>query len=239
MGVSSPSSESRRTHKVLQLCHLAGTPNNQWIPGYSYCGIRPFCSLLAIHDCCINQAITMAINADTHSGPSFSTGNRMLRALWLFIQSTLFYLSPQPLHAWRAFLLRCFGAKVGRGAHVYPGVKIWAPWNLEIGEEAGIANGVILYSQGKIKIGKRAVISQGSHLCAGTHDFEQPGFPLVTKPITIGEHVWLAAEVFVHPGVTIGEGCVVGARSVVIKNLPKWHVCSGFPATPIRERKEL
>ena len=151
----------------------------------------------------------------------------------------LFRLSPTPLHFWRTFLLRCFGAKVGFGAHVYPAVKIWAPWNLEIGEETGIANGVTLYSQGKIRIGKRAVISQGSHLCAGTHDFEQPGFPLVTKPITIEDHAWLAAEVFVHPGVTIGEGCVVGARSVVTKDLPDWMVCSGFPAKALRVRKQF
>jgi len=90
-----------------------------------------------------------------------------------------------------------------------------------------------------ILIGQRAVISQGAHLCAGTHDFEAPGFPLLTKPITVGDHAWLAAEVFVHPGVTIGEGCVVGARSVVTKDLPAWTVCSGFPAKPLRERKRF
>lgn len=166
-------------------------------------------------------------------------GNRILRLLWMITAALLFRLSPTPLHFWRTFLLRCFGAKVGFGAHVYPAVKIWAPWNLEIGEETGIANGVTLYSQGKIRIGKRAVISQGSHLCAGTHDFEQPGFPLITKPITIGDHAWLAAEVFVHPGVSIGEGCVIGARSVVTKDLPEWMVCSGFPAKVLRARERL
>lgn len=180
----------------------------------------------------------MSINTDTHSGPSFSLGNRLLRVAWLLAQNTSFRYSPHPLHAWRAFLLRRFGAKIGRGAHVYPGVKIWAPWNVEIGPEAGVANGVTLYSQGKITIGRRAVISQGSHLCAGTHDFEKPGFPLITKPITVGDHAWIAAEVFVHPGVNIGEGCVVGARSVVTSDLPEWMVCSGFPAMPLREREK-
>jgi putative colanic acid biosynthesis acetyltransferase WcaF len=181
----------------------------------------------------------MSVNTDTHTGPSFAARDRLRRLLWKLLWMLAARWTPAPLHAWRALLLRLFGATVGRGAHVYPGVKIWAPWNLEIGEEAGIANGVTLYSQGKITIGKRAVISQGTHLCAGTHDFETPGFPLTTKPIIVGANAWVAAEVFVHPGVTIGDGCVVGARSVVTKDLPEWTVCSGFPAKPLRARKRI
>jgi putative colanic acid biosynthesis acetyltransferase WcaF len=175
-------------------------------------------------------------NQDTHSGPSFSLGNRLARVAWGIAAALLFRPSPRPLHAWRALLLRAFGASIGKGVHVYPGARIWAPWNLEIADGAGVANGAILYTQGKITIGKKAVISQGAHLCAGTHDFTHPGFPLVTKPIVIGDHVWIAAEAFVHPGVTIGEGTVVGARSVVTKSLPPWKVCSGFPAAPLKDR---
>ncbi|NQX02627.1 colanic acid biosynthesis acetyltransferase WcaF [bacterium] len=175
-------------------------------------------------------------NLDTHTGPSFSLGNRLARLGWGFVSALLFRPSPRPLHAWRSFLLRQFGAKIGAGAHIYPGVIIWAPWNLEIGDGTGIASGAILYSQGKITIGKRAVISQGVHLCAGTHDFTQKGFPLITKPIVIGDQVWIAAEAFVHPGVMIGDGTVVGARSVVTRSLPPWKVCSGFPAMPIKDR---
>lgn len=179
------------------------------------------------------------INKNTTSGPSFSLTNRSLRIIWNVSWFIFFRLTPTPFHSWRAFLLRCFGARIGSRTHIYPGAKIWAPWNLEIADEAGVANGVILYSQGKITIGKRAVISQGSHLCAGTHDFDKPGFPLVTKPITVGVNAWLAAEVFVHPGVTIGEGCVVGARSVVVENLPEWTICSGFPATVLKQRNRI
>lgn len=175
-------------------------------------------------------------NQDTHCGPSFSLGNRLARVGWGLVSALLFRPSPRPLHGWRSFLLRCFGAEVGKGVHVYPKVVIWAPWNLVIGDEAGIANGAILYSQGKIIIGKRAVISQGAHLCAGTHDYTKEGFPLITRPIVIEDQVWIAAEAFVHPGVTIGEGTVVGARSVVTKDLPAWKVCSGFPARPLKDR---
>jgi putative colanic acid biosynthesis acetyltransferase WcaF len=175
-------------------------------------------------------------NQNTYTGPSFSLKNRLARVLWGVVVLTLFKYSPRPLHSWRSFLLRCFGAKVGKGVHVYPGAIIWAPWNLELDDECGVASGATLYSQGKIRIGKRAVISQGSHLCAGTHDYTLPGFPLITKPITIADHAWIAAEAFVHPGVTIGEGCVVGARSVVTRDMPAWMVCAGHPCKPLKDR---
>lgn len=177
------------------------------------------------------------INSNTHAGPSFNLKNRLGRVIWAIIYFFFFKYSPKPLFGWRAFLLRLFGAKVGKNVHVYPFVKIWAPWNIELMDECGIANGTILYSQGIIRIGKRAVISQGSHLCAGTHDYTQSGFPLIVKPITIGDFVWLAAETFIHPGVTVGEGCVVGARSVVNKDLPPWMVCAGHPCKPLKARK--
>jgi putative colanic acid biosynthesis acetyltransferase WcaF len=178
----------------------------------------------------------MKINTDTHAGPSFSLRNRLGRILWNLFSTLLFRFSPRPLHEWRSFLLRCFGAKVGLRVHVYPGVKIWAPWNLDLADECGIANGAILYSQGKITVGYRSVISQGAHLVTGTHDYSDSGFPLITKPIYIGDHVWIATEAFIHPGITIGEGCVIGARSVVTKNMPEWMVCSGHPCVPLKPR---
>jgi putative colanic acid biosynthesis acetyltransferase WcaF len=175
-------------------------------------------------------------NQDTFTGPSFSLKNRLARVIWGITYFILFKYSPKPLHSWRSFVLRCFGAKIGKGVHVYPKVIIWAPWNIEIGDETGIANGVMLYSQGKILIGNRVVISQGTHLCTGTHDYTKMGFPLYTRPIKIGSYAWLAAEVFVHPGVEINKGCVIGARSVVTKDTPKWMVCAGNPCLAIKER---
>jgi putative colanic acid biosynthesis acetyltransferase WcaF len=178
----------------------------------------------------------MGINVNTHIGPSFSRRNRLGRVVWAMASLLLFRFSPKPFHAWRSFLLRCFGAKVGNGVHVYPGVKIWAPWNLELKDECGIASGAILYSQGKITIGKRTVVSQGAHLVTGTHDYSDAGFPLITKPIYIGDHAWIATEAFIHPGVTIGAGCVIGARSVVNKDMPAWMVCAGYPCKPLKAR---
>ena len=176
------------------------------------------------------------INSDTFIRPSFSLKNRIYRIIWSITYLLLFRISPKPLHSWRSLVLRLFGAKIGKGVHVYPKVEIWAPWNLIIGDESGIANGVILYSQDKIVIGKKVVISQGSHLCTGTHNFNKKGFPLITKPITIGDLVWIAAEVFIHPGIVIGSGAVIGSRSVVTKNVNPWMVCSGFPCVELKKR---
>jgi putative colanic acid biosynthesis acetyltransferase WcaF len=177
------------------------------------------------------------INTNNFSGPSFSIQNRLARVCWNMVYLILFRLSPISFFGWRIMLLKVFGAKVGKGVHVYPGVKIWAPWNLEIGDYSGIASGSILYSQAKITIGKKVVISQGAYLCAGTHDYTDPGFRLITKPIFVSDYSWIATETFIHPGVIIGEGVVIGARSVVTKDLPSWMVCTGHPCLPVKERK--
>jgi putative colanic acid biosynthesis acetyltransferase WcaF len=159
-----------------------------------------------------------------------------MRQLWNICYLLLFRFSPKPLHQWRSFLLRCFGAKVGKGVHVYPAVQIWAPWNLVLHDECGIANKVILYSQAKITVGYRATISQGSYICTGTHDYTKEGSPLYASPMVIADRAWVAAESFVHPGIVINEGAVIGARSVVTKDMPAWMVCAGHPCKPIKER---
>ena len=88
----------------------------------------------------------------------------------------------------------------------------------------------------EITIGKNVVISQKSYLCAGTHDFRSPGFDIQAFPIVIEDEAWLAADVFVAPGVTVGKGAVVGSRSSVFGNLPAMMVCVGSPARPIHAR---
>jgi putative colanic acid biosynthesis acetyltransferase WcaF len=173
---------------------------------------------------------------DARTQASFSLGNRAARVIWGFVYWTLFRPSPPPLHEWRAMLLRCFGARLGRATHIYPGARIWAPWNLDCGDAVGVASGATLYNQGMISLGARVVVSQGVYLCSGTHDYEAVGFPLYTRPIIVGAEAWLAAECFVHPGVSIGDGVVVGARSVVVKDVPAWTVVAGNPAKFLKNR---
>ncbi|MFK7759592.1 MAG: putative colanic acid biosynthesis acetyltransferase [Phycisphaerales bacterium] len=162
--------------------------------------------------------------------------NRLMRVLWILTQSTLFRYSPRPCHRWRNLLLRIFGADLHPTARVYRKATIWAPWNLIMGERATIADDVDCYCVKPITLQSRVVISQYSYLCGATHDFELSSRPLVPMPITIGEGTWIAADVFVAPGVTIGKESVVGARSSVFTDLPDWKVCIGSPAKPIRDR---
>lgn len=175
--------------------------------------------------------------ADPYHEPSFSLSNRIARTAWGLVWLLLFRPSPRPLHRWRAFLLRVFGASLGVNCHVYPAAKIWAPWNLDFGDAVGIADGAILYSMDKIRIESYSVVSQGAHLCCGTHDYNSPNFQLIARPITIGKRVWICADAFVHPGVEIADGAVVGARSVVSKSLTQRDcVYAGVPARPVGQR---
>jgi putative colanic acid biosynthesis acetyltransferase WcaF len=171
---------------------------------------------------------------DPYREPSFSAGHRLRRACWNAVWLLLFLPSPRPLHAWRAWLLRRFGATLGEGCHVYPGVKVWAPWNLTLGDFVGVADGATLYDVDRIEIGEYAVISQGAFLCGGTHDYNSLNFQLLARPIRIEPYAWVCAEAFVHPGVTVPEGAVVGARSVVTRSPDEpWTVYAGNPCRKV------
>jgi putative colanic acid biosynthesis acetyltransferase WcaF len=167
----------------------------------------------------------------------FSLRNRLMRCAWTFVHHVLFRLSPHPLHAWRRFLLRCFGATVGATAHVYASAKIWAPWNLQMGEHTVLGPHVDCYCVAPIKIGDHTVISQYSFLCTASHDISHPQFVLTTDAIVIGSQVWIAADAFVGPGVTIGDGAVVGARSSVFRDVASWTVVAGNPARYLKKRE--
>lgn len=158
--------------------------------------------------------------------------------LWWLVQSTLFSCSPQFAYSWRAFLLRIFGAKIGKNVIVRPSVKTTYPWKLAIGDNAWVGDDVALYTLGEIDIGANAVVSQRSYLCTGSHDYQAEAFDIYQKPIIIEEGAWVAADVFVGPGVTIGAGAVIASRSSVYKDMPAGMVCMGSPAVPIKPRLE-
>ena len=162
----------------------------------------------------------------------------LLRWLWALVQATLFRWSPRPLHGFRARLLRLFGAAIAEPGQVvvFPTSKITFPWKLSLEPRSMVGPGVTLYNLALITLRRGANLSQNCHLCAGTHDFNRWSMPLISQPIVIGENAWLAADVFVGPGVTVGELCVVGARSVVVCDLPPRTICVGQPCRPIKER---
>ncbi|WP_345550398.1 putative colanic acid biosynthesis acetyltransferase [Microbulbifer aestuariivivens] len=159
--------------------------------------------------------------------------------IWWLVQSTLFGCSPRFMYGWRRFLLRAFGAKVGKGVIVRPSARVTYPWRLELGDNVWIGDDVDLYNWSKISVLENAVISQRSYLCTATHDYEDMAFKLTSKPIKVSECAWVATDVFIAPGVTIGCGAVVGARSSVFKDMPAGMICIGNPAQPIKKRVSL
>ena len=169
-------------------------------------------------------------------GPSFSLSNRIMRTLWSLTWLLLASWTPPPLRAWRRFLLRAFGAKLGRGCDVRGSARVWYPPHLHMEDRSVIAQRVNCYNMAPIHLGADALISQGAHLCAGTHDISSPVFQLTTRPITIGAQAWIAAEAFVGPGVDVGEGAVLGARGVAFRSLEPWGVYGGNPAKLLKQR---
>lgn len=170
--------------------------------------------------------------------PAFSLGNRLRRALWNVARLLLFRPTPRPLHAWRCLVLSCFGARLGSGCHVYPKAVIWAPWNLKLGKGACVGEGAEIYNPSLIEIGDYAVVSQDAYLCGASHDYRRWDFPLVSCPINIGDHAWVAARAIVHMGRRLGEGCVIGAGSVVTEDMPAWSVCAGNPCRVIKSYRK-
>jgi putative colanic acid biosynthesis acetyltransferase WcaF len=168
---------------------------------------------------------------------AFTTSEKLKRLAWAATYHLLFRLSFHNWYALRAAILRLFGAKIGRNVRFRRTARIESPWNLDISDNVSIGDEVILYSLGPIRIGPRTSISQYAHLCAGTHDYTRDDYPLLRPPITIGSDCWIATDVFIGPGVSIGDRTVLGARSSVFKDLPGDVVAVGNPAKPIKPRE--
>lgn len=165
----------------------------------------------------------------------YSTSEYVGRLLWVF-GSLLFRLTPRPFYGLRNCLLRLFGARVGRGTHIHPTARITLPWNLTIGEYSAIGDHARIYNLGPVRIGDRSTISQYAHLCAGTHDYEDPSFRLLKPPIAIGDEVWVCADAFVGPGVTLGDRSIVAAAAVVVRDIPPNAIVAGNPARIVKTR---
>lgn len=165
-----------------------------------------------------------------------SVRNRLARGVWGLVWGIFCRLSPRTFHGWRRLWLRVFGARLDPTAVIYPSARIWAPWNLQMGPRSALGDGVDCYDVDRITIGEDAIVSQYAFLCTASHDISDPGRRLTTAPIVLGPSSWVCAGAFVHPGVTVGEGAVVGARAVVIRNVPPWMVVAGNPARPIKKR---
>jgi putative colanic acid biosynthesis acetyltransferase WcaF len=169
---------------------------------------------------------------------NLSRKNQLARLLFTIIWAVLVRPLPRSLgKGWKRFLLRLFGAKLHKTAHVYSSVRIYMPWNLEMHAYSCLAPEVDCYNVAKITIGAHATVSQKTYLCAASHDINQPNYPLIVSPIVICDQAWVGASAFIGMGVTIGQGAVVGATASVFKDVDPWTVVGGNPAKFLKSRK--
>jgi putative colanic acid biosynthesis acetyltransferase WcaF len=174
---------------------------------------------------------------DPYLRPAFSFGHRLRRQTWNICWALLYRTSPRPLHSWRAFLLRVFGAELGPNCHFYPRSRVWAPWNLICADQVTAGDGAVIYNAAPVTFGSHAILSQDAYVCGATHDYDDPDFPLIAFAMSFGSYAWICARASVAPGVNVGEGAVLGLGSVATRNLDPWTVYAGVPAAKVRERQ--
>lgn len=175
--------------------------------------------------------------ADAYTQPAFSLGNRLRRFTWNITWLILYRPSPRPFHAWRAMLLRLFGAQLGPDCHFYPGSKIWAPWNLLCADHVAAGDGVEIYNPSQMTFATHVILSQEAYLCGATHDYDDPAFPLLAYRMSFGAYAWICARASVGPGVNVAEGAVLGLGAIATRDLEPWTIYAGNPAVPIKLRK--
>jgi putative colanic acid biosynthesis acetyltransferase WcaF len=166
----------------------------------------------------------------------WSDANRMMRVLWEICWFVFCAWTPKPLNEWRLFWLRVFDAKIDGTPFVHQRARIAIPWNLTLHDRACLGDRANAYTLGEIEIGARATIAQEVYLSTGSHDFSQPDLPLTTAKITIGDDAFIGARAFVLPGVTIGARSVIGAGSVVTKDVPEDVIAAGNPCRVLHLR---
>jgi putative colanic acid biosynthesis acetyltransferase WcaF len=174
--------------------------------------------------------------ADPYLRPAFAASDRARRSVWNVCRALFYRPSPRPMHAWRAMLLRLFGATLGPGCHFYPASKVWAPWNLHCEDAVAVADGAEIYNPAPVCFGSHAIVSQDAYICGATHDYDDPRFPLLAFEMNFGAYSWVCARASVAPGVSMGDGAVLGLGSVATRDLEPWSVYAGVPATRIKAR---
>jgi putative colanic acid biosynthesis acetyltransferase WcaF len=179
----------------------------------------------------------MQVRLAEFSNKDLSRGRSLpVELLWLVVQAA-FVSSWLPGSFHRCFLLRMFGARIGKGVNIKPRVRVKFPWRLEVGDHTWIGEEVWIDDLDEVRIGSNCCLSQAAYLCTGSHDWTKPAFDLLTGPIRIQDGAWIAARASVGPGVTVGEGAVLTFGSVATKNLPPWTINSGVPASVTGSRR--
>ena len=159
-----------------------------------------------------------------------------VRVLWLFVGLPIIRCQLLPFYSVRRFILRCFGAKVERGVVLKSGLRVKYPWLLSIGGQSWIGEDVWIDNLVEVRIGANACVSQGAHLCTGNHDWTDPSFGLLVRPIVLEDGAWVGTRALICPGVQIGRCGIAAAGSVVTKSIPAFEIHSGNPACFVKRR---
>lgn len=175
---------------------------------------------------------------DRFNNSDFERGRAAwVEALWLAVQG-LFVATWLPGSALRLVALRLFGAEIGAGVRLKPGLRVKFPWRLTVGNHAWIGENVWIDNLAPVHIGSHCCVSQGAYLCTGSHDWKREGFDLITRPIRLEDQAWICAKAVVGPGVTVGQGAVLALGGVATGDLAPWQVHQGVPAKPLRPRQQ-
>lgn len=169
------------------------------------------------------------------SRSSYRLHEKLRMTAWWMVEALFFRPSLHKMNRFRCFLLRCFGAQVGEGTFIHSKARIWFPWNLKIGRNGGIGFDALIYNLGKVEIGDYATVSQRVHINTASHDYSEPEFPLVTRPVSIAAGAFVGTDSYIGWGVHIGKMTVIGARSVVVSDQPDFYVCVGHPCKPYKQ----
>lgn len=161
---------------------------------------------------------------------------RLRRTLWHVVNALLMRSRLLTSSRLRVAALRLFGAQIGAGVIVKPGVNVKFPWRLTIGDHSWIAERVWIRCVAEVTIGSHCAISQGAFLCSGNHDRNSPSFRLIVKPIVLEDGVWIGTRAFVAPGVTLRSHAVLTACSVLTRDAEPYRIYQGNPAVPVRDR---
>jgi putative colanic acid biosynthesis acetyltransferase WcaF len=174
---------------------------------------------------------TLHPSSQTSRGASpWTLGRRARLLLWDCAWAALCRWTPKPANPWRLLILRAFGATIKGSPFVHPRARIQIPWNIELRDQACVGDRANLYSVDRILLAEGAVVAQEAYLCAATHAFEDPNLPLLSAPIEIQRGAFVGARAFVLPGLVVGAGAVVGACSVVTRNVAAGARVKGNPA---------
>jgi len=186
-----------------------------------------------------DSSTTSWINLAGYRAPSYQGRGPIVRVFWYVVSALLFETCLLPFGRLKPPLLRLFGAKLGRGVVIKPGVKIKFPWRLTTGDHVWIGEKVWIDNLAEVTLGSHVCLSQGAYLCTGSHDHRSRGFDLVTRPITVGDGAWIAARAILLPGCKVGANTIVGAGSVASGDIPPEVLAAGNPATIVRPRDPM